>query len=152
MKSVHALAALALCALLAAGCASAPVARLPTAAAAADSPANGTWVGSIQCSAAMAAALKVSLDEFEIEDGRAQGAAPRYSFHGRFDANGGGHIVGRIRTREGSDGLPFDLLVELRDNRIVGTGRYEFLGSIPGAKDGPVNRQGSCSAEMQRVA
>ena len=91
------------------------------------------------------------IDEFDIEDGRAQGTAMRYSFYGRFDANGTGHIVGRIRQRDGSDGLPFELAAELRDNRIVGTGRYEFVGPMPGAKDGPVNRQGTCSAEMQRV-
>jgi hypothetical protein len=143
--------ALALCGALASGSASAPVARLPAAPAAHDSPANGTWVGSIQCSAAMSSGLKVALDEFDIEDGRAQGTAMRYNFYGRFDANGSGHIVGRIRQRDGSDGLPFELVAELRDNRIVGTGRYEFVGPIPGAKDGPVNRQGTCSAEMQRV-
>jgi hypothetical protein len=133
-----------------AGCASGPIARLPTTLAAVESPANGTWSGPIRCSAPGARGVDILVEEFDIEGGRAQAASDRYSFYGRFDGNGLGHIVGRVRQR-GQDDAPFDLLVGLRQAKIVGTGTYEFAGILPGASDGPVTRRGNCSTEFTRV-
>jgi hypothetical protein len=132
-------------------CATGPIARLPTTAAAVESPANGTWSGPIRCSAPGARTVDIVVDEFEIEGGRAQAYSDRYSFYGRFDGSGAGHIVGRVRQR-GQDDAPFDLLVGLRQAKIIGTGTYEFAGILPGASDGPVTRRGNCSTEFTRLA
>jgi hypothetical protein len=138
-------------ALLLAGCASAPIARISTSVATANSPANGTWSGPIRCSAPGARAIELMLDEVEIDRGWLRAADEKYSFNGRFDENGTGHIVGLLRARSGQS-APVELEAGIQDGQIVGSGRYEFTGAIPGAKDGPVTRQGRCSAQLARIS
>ena len=132
-------------------CSSAPIARISSSVATADSPANGTWSGPIRCSAPGARAIEVMLDEVEIDRGWLRAADEKYSFNGRFDGNGTGHIVGLLRAR-GGQSAPVELEAGIEGNRIVGSGRYEFTGLIPGAKDGPVTRQGRCSAQLARIS
>jgi hypothetical protein len=136
---------------LVAACAdSAPVPRLPSTLAAKDSPANGTWAGELHCDSLGTAPVKVAIDEVDIEDGRVQAFRPAYLFQGRFDRNGAGHLVGRLRRGSGTE-IPFELAMDLQGAKIVGSGRYEFLGALPGARDGPVLRHGSCSGELDRI-
>ena len=132
-------------------CASAPIARVSTSVATADSPANGTWSGPLRCSAPGARAIEVMLDEVEIDRGWLRAADEKYSFNGRFDGNGTGHIVGLLRAR-GGQSAPVELEAGIQGDQIVGSGRYEFTGVIPGAKDGPVTRQGRCSAQLARIS
>jgi hypothetical protein len=138
-------------ALLLAGCASAPIARISTSVATADSPANGTWSGPIRCSAPGARSIEVMLDEVEIDRGWLRAADEKYSFNGRFDGNGAGHIVGLLRAR-GGQSAPVELEAGIQDGQIVGSGRYEFTGLMPGARDGAVTRQGRCSAQLARIS
>src|SRR5688500_13385579 len=62
-------------------CASAPIARVATSVATADSPANGTWSGPLRCSAPGARAIEVMLDEVEIDRGWLRAADEKYSFN-----------------------------------------------------------------------
>jgi len=132
-------------------CASAPIARISTSVATADSPANGTWSGPLRCSAPGARAIEVILDEVEIDRGWLRAADEKYSFNGRFDGNGTGHIVGLLRAR-GGQSAPVELEAGIQGGQIVGSGRYEFTGLLPGAKDGAVTRQGRCSAQLARIS